>query len=406
MVPHPAGQTGKYSRLSVLVVEDHDFQRRVARNMLAQLEVREVVEAKDGHEALNTLRNASPGVDVVLCDLQMPGMDGIEFIRRVAEERLSPSVIVVSGLESNLLTSVETMARGYGIKMLGAIEKPVTAQKLANLLARHRAGSADPAPASLNLTGEAAERALTRGEIVPYFQPKVDFETQEIIGFEALARWQHPEHGLLSPGLFLHLFDGNHLHARFTQSVMCRAMAHFADWRKDGHQFSLALNFSLKYLEDSGVAENIIQYAGEAGVPSTALILEITESLATTQYVRVLENLARLRMHGFGISIDDYGTGYSSVQQLSRIPFTELKLDQSFVSGAASKPALRAILESALQLAGKLKLRTVAEGIEREEEWLLLKSLGCEYAQGYYISIPMPGDAVSEWARDWMGSVG
>jgi EAL domain-containing protein (putative c-di-GMP-specific phosphodiesterase class I)/DNA-binding NarL/FixJ family response regulator len=394
-----------YSALTVLVVEDHDFQRRVARNTLQQLEVTRVLEAVDGHAALAELRGSTTPVDVVLCDLQMPGMDGIEFIRRVAEERLSPSVIVVSGLEAALLSSVETMARGYGIKMLGAIEKPVTAQKLSNLLARHKQGAATVTTPALRFGESEILEALGRGEFVPYFQPKVNFADQRVAGVEALARWRHSRYGVLTPASFLKTVENSAVQTPFTRHILAESFKHFSGWQTSGLDFTLAVNLSLTYLEGERVAEGIIAQARDAGVPCERIVLEITESLATTQYVRVLENLARLRMNGFGISIDDYGTGYSSVQQLSRIPFTELKLDQSFVSGAASKPALRAILESALQLASKLKLNTVAEGIEREEEWLLLKSLGCHAAQGYYISRPLAPEKVAEWVRDWTGSL-
>jgi EAL domain-containing protein (putative c-di-GMP-specific phosphodiesterase class I) len=390
-----------FAHLSVLVVEDHDFQRRVALAMLKQLAVTRVQEAINGHEALARLRESGSAVDVIVCDLQMPGMDGIEFIRRVAEERLSASVILLSGLESALLSSVEIMARSYGIRMLGAIEKPVTAQKLANLLARHRMAGPQTYATPVQVTEEEIACGIARGEFVPYFQPKVDLGSQRVVGAESLIRWQHPKHGLLLPAVFIDRVDAAGLGGPFTEIVIDRSLAAYRGWRERGMEISLSINLSLRFLEVVGVAEAILARFSNGPAKPADIIIEITESLATTQYAKVLENLARLRMNGFGISIDDYGTGYSSVQQLSRIPFTELKLDKSFVSGAAAKPSMRAILESALQLAGKLKLKSVAEGIEREEEWLLLKSLGCDMAQGYYVSHAMPAEEFELWYNDW-----
>jgi EAL domain-containing protein (putative c-di-GMP-specific phosphodiesterase class I) len=149
------------------------------------------------------------------------------------------------------------------------------------------------------------------------------------------------------------------------------------------------------------VADEIIYIGERLGVAPARCTLEITETVATGHLANTLENLVRLQMRGYGISIDDYGTGFSSMQQLLRIPFTELKIDQSFVTGAAARPNVRAILESSVQLARSLRLKSVAEGIETPEEWALLKSLGCDIGQGYYIARPMPASTVPDWLRAW-----
>ena len=173
-------------------------------------------------------------------------------------------------------------------------------------------------------------------------------------------------------------------------------------WRLDGFAYLFCLLVT-------GIGTLVVIYAGAylaeraaaTGADPKSVIFEVTEGVAATNFVNVMENLARLRIKGFGISIDDYGTGYSSVQQLSRIPYTELKLDQSFVTGAGHKPTMRAILESALDLARRMKLASVAEGIEREEEWTLLKSLGCDMAQGFFIGRPMRGDLIVDWIQQF-----
>jgi EAL domain-containing protein (putative c-di-GMP-specific phosphodiesterase class I) len=159
------------------------------------------------------------------------------------------------------------------------------------------------------------------------------------------------------------------------------------------------VNLSLASLHDTSVAERLTEIVAAEGIAPRDVVLEVTESAAATHLGRVLENLSRLRMKGFGLSIDDYGTGYSSMQQLTRIPFTELKIDQSFVRNA-SQPSSRAMIESSLEMAQKLDIVAVAEGIETREEWDLLREMGCQLGQGYFIARPMPGDEFLRWLKE------
>jgi len=392
-----------FHNLGLIVVEDHDFQRQVALSFLAQLGVRQVIEAADGREALEKIRESSWPVDVVLCDLDMPGMDGVQFIRHLAEDQLVTSIILQSGLESQLIASVEGMARAHGLTVLGTIEKPVTAQKLYNLLSRYKPGAVPRKAAAPSVTEADLRRGLSENEFVAYYQPKVEFQTLKLAGVEALARWRHKERGLLLPGTFIDVAERTGLISALTVRMLELGFAQLRTWADRGFSTPIALNLSLAYLGSADVADTINALAAKAGISSKQVTLEVTESTVTTNLANVLENLARLRMRGFGISIDDYGTGFSSMQQLSRIPFTELKIDQSFVTGATNRPNLRVILESSLQLAHKLGLKAVAEGIEKDEEWALLKSLNCDLAQGYFIARPMPGDAVPDWNANWSG---
>lgn len=390
-----------FHNLGLIVVEDHEFQRQVALSFLAQLGVRQVIEAADGREALEKIRTAPWPVDVALCDLDMPGMDGVQFIRHLAEDQLVTSIILQSGLESQLIASVEAMARAHGLTVLGTIEKPVTAQKLYNLLSRYKPGARPRKVTPPSIAPEDIRRGLAENEFIAYYQPKVEFQTLKLAGVETLARWRHREKGLLAPASFIEVAERNGLGDALTMRMLELSLTQHKAWAERGLLTPVAVNLTLAYLGQTGVADVINGLAARIGVSNRMITLEVTESLVTTNLTNVLENLARLRMRGFGISIDDYGTGFSSMQQLSRIPFTELKIDQSFVTGATNRPNLRVILESSLQLAHKLGLSAVAEGIEKDEEWGLLKSLGCDVAQGYFIARPMPGEAVADWNATW-----
>ena len=392
-----------FRTLGVIVVEDHDFQRKVAVSFLGQMGLTKVLHASGGRDALDQISAAPWPVDVAICDLDMPGMDGMEFIRHLAEGKLVGAIILLSGLESQLISSVESMASFQGMTVLGTIEKPVSPQKISNLLAKFEPdiGLRQSEPPAMR--ADEIDAGLKAGEFVAYFQPKVDFKTLELVGFEALARWNHPEKGILPPASFIHMAEKSGLIDRITTRMIEVSLKQLKDWLDQGFETGMAINLSLSYLGSQGVADQISAEAQRFGISPKAITLEVTESLVTSDLGHVLENLARLRMRGFDISIDDYGTGFSSMQQLSRIPFTELKIDQSFVTGATSRPNMRVILESSLQLSQKLGLRCVAEGIEKDDEWALLKSLGCDIAQGYFIAWPMPGEAVMEWHQAWSG---
>ena len=392
-----------FRTLGVIVVEDHDFQRKVAVSFLGQMGVTKVLHASGGRDALDQISAAPWPVDVAICDLDMPGMDGMEFIRHLAEGKLVGAIILLSGLESQLISSVESMASFQGMTVLGTIEKPVSPQKISNLLAKFEPdiGLRQSEPPAMR--ADEIDAGLKAGEFVAYFQPKVDFKTLELVGFEALARWNHPEKGILPPASFIQMAEKSGLIDRITTRMIEVSLKQLKDWLDQGFETGMAINLSLSYLGSQGVADQISAEAQRFGISPKAITLEVTESLVTSDLGHVLENLARLRMRGFDISIDDYGTGFSSMQQLSRIPFTELKIDQSFVTGATSRPNMRVILESSLQLSQKLGLRCVAEGIEKDDEWALLKSLGCDIAQGYFIARPMPGEAVMEWHQAWSG---
>lgn len=389
--------------LSFLVVEDQEFQRNMLVKMLKHLGAGAIHTASDGAEALEHLRTLDAPVDVIVSDLDMPGMDGMEFIRHIGEDGLGTSLIVASGVERGVLTSVETMASAYGISFLGTIEKPVTPRKLEELLqlnkpALGRRPAHDEAAA---LPIQEIVDGLRAGEFEPFFQPKVCIETGEVIGAEALARWRHPRLGIVSPYAFIGALENSGQIDLLMRAMLVKAAAFCRDVLHSGHRFVVAVNLSIRSLSDVKIADDITQIVRHQHLDPRHIVLEITESAATTDVGRVLENLARLRIKGFELSIDDYGTGYSSLEQLTRIPFTELKIDQSFVTHAGRYESARVILASSLEMARKLKLRAVAEGVETSANWNLLVDLGCDIAQGYYISRPMSGELFMEWLGAW-----
>jgi EAL domain-containing protein (putative c-di-GMP-specific phosphodiesterase class I)/FixJ family two-component response regulator len=380
----------KADGLRFLVVEDQGFQRWAVEQMLRGMGAAEVYTAADGKEALDIARRDA-GIDVIVTDLNMPGMDGIEFIRHVGQISRHASFLVVSAQDPSLIASVAAMTEAYGGRLVDTIHKPVTAQKLGAALERYRKpeATADAAPAYSVAEIEAAVR---NGEIEPFFQAKISLATLEVVGAEALARWRHPQHGVVKPVSFVTVLEREGKMEALTLAMLARSARACREWREAGFKAKVSVNVSLTSLVDVNLADRMDQIVEGAGLQPPDLVLEVTETAAASHLGRVLENLARLRMKGFGLSIDDFGTGYASMQQLSRIPFTELKIDQSFVRGAVAGGSSRAVLESSLEIARKMRIDAVAEGVEDEEQLELLRKLGCPLVQGNHLMEPVPAE--------------
>lgn len=391
----------------MLVAEDHDFQRRTLVRMLHGLGIVDVLEAANGREALEIIRSASRPPEIVLLDLDMPEMDGMAFIHRLGEAKSGLEVIIISALDPVLLGSVAKMADAYGVHLLGVIEKPVTRERLAQLLDAHQTAGNAPQPVRLAPPAfgwQEIRAGIANREFEPFFQPKIEMASGRVVGAEALARWRHPTHGIVAPYAFILELERHKDMDALTFLMLEKAAHACRDWLAAGFDPSVSVNLSLTSLADTSLADRITACVKGAGLEPQRMVLEITETAAMTELAPALENLTRLRMHGFGLSIDDYGTGFASMQQLARVPFTEIKIDQGFVTGCARNRAARVIVEASLALARGLGLKAVAEGIETKEDWDTLKAAGCDIAQGYFLARPLEEEAFLEFCRQRRGS--
>ena len=393
----------RYADMCVLLVEDHGFQRRLGLRLLADLGIGTALEAADGFEALDLLRDRSLPPDVVLVDLDMPGMDGVEFIGLIAQHKLAPAIAVVSAMDAALLHTVQVMAQASGLRVLGSVEKPLTSDKLQQVLGLlstkvGAVGAADPA---VQVNVEQLRQALADGHIVPYFQPQAEFGNGKIVSVEALARWIQPNGQVLYAANFIPLVEQHGMIEELTLHMLAQTCAWRKRWAQDGLRIKVSVNVSAQNLTGPEVADRYEDVVRSHGLRPEDMVLEITESSVMSDTARGLAMLARLRLKGFGLSVDDFGTGYSSLAQLSQIPFTELKIDRGFVHRAPEQPRKLAMIETSLDLARKLGLKVVAEGIETMEEWQLLAQLGCDFAQGYLISQAVPGERLHEAIAHW-----
>lgn len=388
------------SRMRVLVVDDQPFVRKTIAFMLTQAGVGQIREAADGHEALALLSDRSLPFDIIFCDLQMPGRDGIEILRDLPRFQPDARVVLVSSEDVDVLNAAHNLASEYGLEVLGSLSKPVAADQIRAVLdiagrSRQRRGEA----AEMSVAVEELEQALATGEIEVFVQPKIRLSDGRLDGVEALARWRHPQHGLLGPSLFVPLAEQHGLIDGLTDIVVEGLIALGRLWDRADLAMELACNLSVRSLQRLDLPERLVARVEAAGIAPSRVVLEITESHISEDPKTMLDIATRLRLKKFQLAIDDFGTGYSSLHQLRRLPFSELKIDQAFVTGADSDATARSILESSIDLARKLDMKIVAEGVESEADWNLVATLGCDIAQGFLIARPMPGEDLIEWSR-------
>jgi len=251
-------------------------------------------------------------------------------------------------------------------------------------------------PDRLALLGEL-RRAIDQQQLVLHYQPKVDAHTGQMLGVEALVRWQHPEHGLLSPGDFIPLAERTGLIGPLTNYVLDAALRQCRTWQQTGHELSMAVNVSARSLLDLAFPDQVAKLLARWEVPARLLVVEITESTIMADPTHALQVLGRLDAMGVQVSIDDFGTGYSSMAHLKTLPVHELKVDRSFVSQMINNASDEVIVRSTIDLGRNLGLRVVAEGVEDEATWQALDALGCDAIQGYHVSRPVPPDDLIHW---------
>jgi predicted signal transduction protein with EAL and GGDEF domain len=244
---------------------------------------------------------------------------------------------------------------------------------------------------------EELRTALERGQLVLYFQPKIDLATGELRGVEALVRWQHPQRGLLPPDEFLPQAERYGLMRRLTTCVLALALDHVAEWGRSGFHTTVAVNISASNLLDIELPDQVRTLLEVRNLDPSTLMLEVTESTLMIDPTRAAELLGRLQAIGVRVSIDDYGTGYSSLTRLRELPVNELKLDRSFLIGITRDARAGAIVRSTVELAHSLGLTLVAEGIETEEDEQILRELSCDLGQGYHLARPLPANDVLRW---------
>jgi len=344
----------------------------------------------------------SNDIDILILDLFMPNIDGIELLRLIPCVNQHVSVIFISGKNIDILHSAEKLAVEQGIQVLDALQKPFTPEELEQVLNNYSPQKGENYLGHNDLpTVEELRLAVKNKQLFMHYQPQVDLSSRTVIGVEALIRWLHPVKGIISPSIFIPIAEEEGVIEEMTTFSAQTAIQQAGLWKQQGLTLRMSINMSPKVINDLNMPEKLAYYAAKAGVESSDIMIEVTETSVTSDRCCYIDILTRLRMKGFGVSIDDFGTGYSSLQQLVQIPFSELKVDQAFVSNIVNEPEKMIITEISILLAHKLGLHVVAEGIEDEATWNALRSIDCDEGQGYWVSKAMSAHEIITWKEQW-----
>lgn len=375
----------------LLVIDDdldvREFVTRVARD--ANYEV-----ASTAHfgEFKQLYRKFNP--TIVIMDLAMPDTDGVKLLRFLHAKKSKTEVILISGMDKKVLNSAKQVGQEHGLNMKGVLQKPIMIEELESLLAvpSYFAGS---------VTVHELDAAISNGQLVVHYQPKISLRSAangSLREVEALVRWQHPVHGMLSPDRFLFAIQETGLLLSLTRVVVTSACRQIRKWSEFGKTMCVAVNIAPQLLTNLSLPDEIASLAEQNDVETSQLIIEITESGVMEDTARAMDILTRFRLKGFRLSLDDFGTGFSSLIHLYRMPFVELKIDQSFVRDVGANEEARVIVRATTEMAHQLNLSVCAEGVESEDDLNFLLLAGCDKAQGYFISRPIAGEQVANFA--------
>ncbi len=375
---------------SVLIVDDDPIQIAILTAYFSDLNLKTILGAKNSIAALETLANHPDNIDLIVSDIQMPGMDGIEFMRYLKAKKYTGGLAIMSGVEENLLDHAARLATLHELQLIGSISKPLNKSSLDKLFLESPTPSADGLPAiQPKFTGSDFISAMQNGGIAPYYQPKIDVVSGRVIGAEALARWHSPEHGIISPDKFIPFAEENGFIEELTFIIFEKVLSDIGALVRIDPNLKIAFNLSPRLINNVRLPEQIFSRLNSWNVESKSVSFEITENSILDLDPATLEVLSRLRIYDFDVAIDDFGTGSANIHTLKDFPYSELKIDKSFISTMTTDRFSNETVIAAIALARERDMQIVAEGVEDRNTLDIIREMGIEYAQGYYFGKPM-----------------
>jgi len=371
-------------------------------------EVAEVIAEFAGRAGYDVVCTSSPqafdalyhdGLDVVILDLWMPDVDGIELIRRLAARRSEARLILVSGFDQRVLESARQLAISHGLRVAGALGKPLRLAELTALLDGDTLPGPRTASRLVEVTLAELQQAFADDRLVVHYQPQVSLASGAVVGVEALVRWRLADGGILPPEMFVQIADAAGLSLALTWRVIekaAQARTVIEPWN-----LSVSINLPPAALTDIDFPDAVLGAVRGTLLAPPRLHFEVTETSVAREPKAALDILTRLRLKGFPLAIDDFGIGYSSLAQLRALPLSSLKIDKTFVRRMDRDPASRAIVERSIALGHDLGLVVVAEGAETASVWDALRECGCDVVQGYFVKAATAADELAAWLPSW-----
>lgn len=366
----------------ILIVEDDlDFQRLLsfaARE--AGFVANAVNHVKAVPEALKTF-----GPDLCVIDLAFPDGDGVGVLQHLSDSAFSGPIILISGADDRVLRTATRVGQELDLNMLPPVSKPMSMSELQELLSDLLTGSLPP---------DATEfrEALRDDQLRMYYQPIVRLSDNAIVAAEALLRWDHPWRGLMAPAAFLPLLQANDFVEDLGKFVLTTALRDCQRWLDRGLDWTVNVNMPVAFIEDPTLIDMVAAIIDEVGIAARHLTIEVNESVAVRNQRGAAQAATKLRILGCGLAMDDFGSGYSSLLQLYRMPFSELKIDRRFIAEIEKEDEAESITRAILALGETLRLSVVAEGVETEGQRDRLRAMGATLGQGFLFGPPMPSD--------------
>ncbi|MCC9622594.1 EAL domain-containing response regulator [Thalassospira sp. MA62] len=383
-------------QINILIIDDEQEMSEFVVNASTALGYH-AIGVSDAEDFISTY---STSFDIIVLDLFMPKLDGVEIIRFLHQQRSKASLVLMSGKDKSILHSASELAHERGISVLGSLEKPFNISALSKVLEGYSRpsigdnGTQDAPSQSATPTEKGLRRGLANREFFLDYQPQFNMQSGRLCGVEALARWQHPTRGLVMPGAFIPLAEESGLINELTEIVLELAMTQIARWHD--RDLTMSINVSPSTVVDLDMPERLDAMTKAKNIAPERIVIELTENALMENVGHYMDILTRLRMKKFNLSIDDFGTGYSSMQQLVRLPFNELKIDQSFIRHATTDQECKTVAQIAISLAHALNMHVVAEGIEDEATRDVLIGLNCEIGQGFLFARPMSAENIEK----------
>jgi EAL domain-containing protein (putative c-di-GMP-specific phosphodiesterase class I) len=381
----------------ILVIDDDATVCEVVSG-LAQTLGLDCVTTKDPSAFSHLLTRET---SLIILDLMMPEMDGIEVLRQLGERRSTARILLMSGMDNRILETAERLAQSLGLWVVGRLQKPIPLPALKEALETLAVVGIPESrleAQAFTFPDEQLREALRMGALENYYQPQISLATGSVTGVEALVRWIHPTEGVILPEHFLSKIETLGLMDDLCWSAARMALIDAAKMRTvTSVPMRLSINATMRTLENLSFPDTLLGLAREHGYSADHIVIEVTESGLALEQARALDVLTRLRMKGFQLSIDDFGAGYAMMRQVQNVPATELKIDRSIVEKMHVNLSDRVMVEKIVEMGHELGMSVIAEGVATRQQLDLLMHGGCDQVQGFLFSRPLPIDELVAW---------
>ncbi len=386
--------------LNILLVDDSMAILKFVSKVLEQnYNISNIYTAYSAPEAMQILKKSSQ-INLLFLDLNMPNIDGIQLLEQLKKLQYNGYLVIMSGVSTQIISSVELLAQKYGLNYIGTLLKPIHEADFGYIIDKIGTSRAKQQNTE-SLKDYEIIRAIKNDDIEVLYQPQVDLNSRTFIGVEALCRMNHPRLGMVSPDRFIGKAEESDLIVHITLAVLKRSIKDWQKWQQYGLDIKLSVNASPIALQQPEFADTVFMLLEQFSMPTDRLCIEITEGVLADDQLQELMNLNRLNMRGVELALDDFGQNHSTIERLQKLPLTYLKLDKSYFIEHKDSIRQLSLINTTLALANRLNFKTIAEGVENSKVMSLATEIGCDIGQGYYIGRPMPAKKVMNWARNW-----